>query len=151
LKPFDKIPFFHPKIDVKKLVEGETKLALTACTEAVYDKLDKMLDTGFFSNTCVKLRAQLTSLQAEQLAMGHKDVPYKEIPDIAGKLNDLTIQWALDHAPESVQTRYLEQGVPLVTGRDAGHKRGPRWIWSSLSLRRDVRKDPVTGKIKDCC
>jgi Alpha/beta hydrolase family len=150
LKPFDKIPFFHPKIDVKKSVDGETKLALTTCTEAVYDKLDEMLDTGFFSNTCVELRAKLTSSQAAQLAMGHENVPYEEIPDIAGKMNDLTIQWALENAPQSVRTRYLQRGVPLVTGKDAGHKTGPGWIWSSLSLRRDVMKDPVTAAMKDC-
>jgi hypothetical protein len=150
LKPFDKIPFFHPKIAVKKSDDGEMKLALTTCTEAVYDKLDKMLDTGFFSNMCIELRAKLISSQAAQLAMGHKNVPYEEIPDIAGKMNDLTIQWALENAPESVRTRYLQRGVPLVTGKDVGHKTSPGWIWSSLSLQRNVMKDPITGAMKEC-
>jgi hypothetical protein len=150
LNPLAKVPFFHPKIDVKKSAKGETTLGLTTCTEAVYDKLEGMFDTGFFSNTCVELRAKLTSFQAAQLAMGDENVPYEEIPDIAGKMNELTIQWALENVPEPVRRRYLQRGIPLVAGKDSAHKTGPGWIWSSLSLTRDVLKDPVTGEMKEC-
>jgi hypothetical protein len=146
----DSWSFYFPKIDVMKSAQGETTLALTTCTEPVYEKLETMLDTGFFSNTCVELRAKMSSLQAANLATGNEDTPFEEKLDIASRMNEWTIQWALDNVPDSVRRRYLQRGIPLVAGKDIAHKTGPGWIWSPLSLRRDAMTDPVTGKTQEC-
>ena len=137
LNPLAKMPFFHPKVkeihldDENKKVVG---LDLGICTEAVYERTEPKLDTGFFSNTATELRCKLNSPQVIQQAMGKIDAEFQIQRNVARRMNDFTIDYALMHAPPAVHRRYRERGIQLVTGDDILHDNGPTWIWSPLTM-----------------
>lgn len=125
-------------------------LEATTVTEAVYNKLATVFDTGFFPRSASELRCKLNSLPAVAAAAGLDPHPENSSMSpnnncfIAGVLNNRTIAWAWDHAPESVRRRYIERGVPIVAASapDVAHSSGPYWMWSSLDFQLQNDEDP---------
>ena len=131
--PFADPPFYHPHI-----VRFEQGLKLGTVSEAVYEKHDFFLfDGGLFSNTAVELRSKFNSVEAIRHALGEdegqSDVSSVTDQDhLCSKMNELTIKWALENAPDIVKHRYFDYGIKLKAGQDIEHHSGPSWIWSHL-------------------
>jgi len=149
--PFDKVPFSHPKVaSVRTGSDEQQEVDLLTYSEAIYNNLDKILDTGFFSNTASEIQAKLNSPQAVLDAMGETtEYDPSSVHDIARRLNEKTITWALENVPEAVRQRYLERGIPVVTGSDIPHSSGPAWIWSFLKLQPEIQTDSATGESRE--
>lgn len=141
INPFADPPFYHPHVNVVAS-EGVThRLEVGTVTEAVYEKQDYFLfDGGFFSNTALELRSKFNSIEAILQASGanHHDNDKQSnaaaSSNICSKMNALTIEWAIEHAPAVVKKRYLERGIKLKAGQDIEHHSGPSWIWSHLNF-----------------
>ncbi|KAG7374569.1 alpha/beta fold family hydrolase [Nitzschia inconspicua] len=153
INPFHDPPFYHPSIEsgsakTDNLLVNATSTVVTLSTERsmvlnmetvsepVYEKSDMYLfDAGFFSNAALELRCKFNSRQAILEAAG-KNVPFESECGTCSKMNERTIEWALEQVPESVKRRYLERGTKLVAGKDIEHSVGPSWIWSYMDYRR---------------
>jgi hypothetical protein len=157
INPLHDPPFYHPKIHAADMIseftsyENATAMMNTTrvssadfqkiinmgtVSEPVYEKPDMYLfDAGFFSNAALELRCKFNSRQAILQAAGI-DVPHESECGTCSKMNERTIQWALEQVPESVRQRYLDRGIKLVTGKDIEHSAGPTWIWSYMDYRR---------------
>jgi Alpha/beta hydrolase family len=153
INPFHDPPFYHPSIEAASFentkIINATSSAMTAqplpptkvlkletVSEPVYEKSDMYLfDAGFFSNAALEIRCKFNSRQAILEAAGEK-VPFESECGSCSKMNERTIEWALEQVPESVKRRYLERGTKLVAGKDIEHSAGPTWIWSYMDYRR---------------
>ena len=129
--------FYHPSIDgLSENEDGQLTLHVRTATEAVYDRMDA-IDNARFPNTARELRTKFNSREAILHALGQSLTDGdSEQTDICSRINQKTIEWALDHAPERVVNRYLERGIQLVIGKDIEHSVGPAWIWSYLELNK---------------
>lgn len=143
INPFADPPFYHPHVD--QSTSGENKVNIGTVTEGVYEKQDYFFDGGFFSNTAVELRSKLNSPQAIMDALD-VPIPFEAGCNTCSKMNEMTINWALDHAPEIVKKRYKERGIKLQAGVDISHNNGPTWIWSYL----DFTKEGVNDENEPC-
>jgi hypothetical protein len=157
INPFHDPPFYHPSIDTAS--KDATQLAMNTTTaamvlkatanndlgkiitmetvsEPVYEKSDMYLfDAGFFSNAALEIRCKFNSKQSILHAAGIK-VEHEPELGVVSKINEQTMEWALERVPESVKRRYLERGTRLVAGKEIEHRIGPAWIWSYLQYRR---------------
>lgn len=133
-------PFFHPKVLVHEENEtNERKIELQTISQNIYEMLGELFDTGFFSSAATEIRAKFNSPQAVCQVLANNEIEISEkdnIEDIAGLINNMTIQWAIDSVPNAVRHRYEKRGVKLVAGQDVCHNNGPGWIWSRLNYRR---------------
>jgi len=132
INPFAKIPFYHPHVTNN----GNSKVNIGTVTEGIYDKADFFIDAGFFSNTAVELRSKLNSPQAIWDAIGVSK-PFESSQNTCSEMNQMTIQYALDHAPNVVKKRYMDRGIKLQAGVDISHNNGPTWIWSHLKFTKE--------------
>ena len=121
INPFADPPFYHPHVDQSS--NGDNKVNIGTVTEGVYEKQDYFFDGGFFSNTAVELRSKLNSPQAIMDALD-VPIPFEAGCNTCSKMNEMTINWALDHAPEIVKKRYKERGIKLQAGVDISHNNG---------------------------
>jgi len=129
--------FHHPSLTHVEASKDQAApyLMLNTVSEAVYDPLDFM-DLGVIPSTASKIRAKFPSRQAVNHKIGNKlNFPDSELPNIASRMNQLAIDWALDHAPPKARQRYLEKGIKLVAGQDIAVNTGPDWIWSDFDKR----------------
>lgn len=126
--PFADPPFYHPQVK-----RNDNAVKIETVSEAVYEKPDFFFDGGFFSNTAVELKAKLNSPQAIWDALD-VSVPFKPRRNACSKMNEFTIQHAINSAPDIVRERYLKRGIKLQVGRDIVHSSGPAWIWSHLDF-----------------
>ena len=138
INPFADSPFPFPKVLADR---SKRQFSLQTVTEAVYEKAEHFLDTGFFSNTALELRSKLNSPEAIQRALGkgahHRSAPSSD-GNTCSQINAQTIQWALENAPSIVRHHYLERGMKMAAGRDIPKHSGPGWIWSYLDYRDDT-------------
>lgn len=135
INPFADPPFYHPKARSKDSGD-EAMVDMETVSEAVYEKPDFFFDGGLFSNTAVELRSKFNSPQAILKAAG-VSVPFEPRMNTCSKMNELAIQYALDHAPARVRERYIERGIKLRAGKDIEHTNGPSWIWSHLDFSKE--------------
>lgn len=56
--------------------------------------------------------------------------------EICGKINQHSIDWALQNAPEATKRRYMEYGERLVIGKDIESTTGTDWTYSPLNETR---------------
>ena len=121
INPFADPPFYHPSIEKA----GGNRLNFETVSEPVYEKPDYyVFDSGFFSNTALEIRSKFNSPQSILKASGVDDAKHEANDDTCSKMNQRTIQWALERAPDRVRTRYQRRGVKLVAGRDFEHTAG---------------------------
>lgn len=109
---------------------------LETSSDNVYEAPDSFFDGGFFSNTALEIRAKLNSPQAILDAFGGS-APSEPKLNTCSKVNEMTIQYALEHAPDIVRKRYLERGIKLRAGKDIHQSNGPSWIWSHLDFSKE--------------
>ena len=140
INPFAKIPFYHPSV-----TNNNCKVNIETVTEGIYEKADFFIDAGFFSNTAIELRSKLNSNQAILNAIG-VSIPFESNQNTCSEINQMTIQYALENAPDIVKKRYMDQGIKLQAGVDISHNNGPTWIWSHL----DFTKEGDCGTDEPC-
>lgn len=125
--------FHHPKVTAP---DEDGPIAIDTVSEAVYNQIDERFDTGITPCTAQRIRAKFPSRQAVQEAAGNRvgfDPDNNE--NIASKINQMAIDWALSHASPKARARYEAHGVPLVAGKDFDVHKGPDWIWSNFEKR----------------
>ena len=132
INPFAKIPFYHPSVTNN----GNSNVNIETVTEGIYEKADFFVDAGFFSNTAIELRSKLNSPQAILNAIG-VSIPFESNQNTCSEINQMTIQYALENAPDIVKKRYMDQGIKLQAGVDISHNNGPTWIWSHLDFTKE--------------
>lgn len=119
INPFSDPPFYHPTVNK----EGD-RLEMKTVSEPVYEKSDFYLfDAGFFSNAALEIRSKFNSPQSILKARG-VDVKFEANEGACSKMNEKTIQWAFENAPEVVRKRYQRRGVKLAAGKDIQHNSG---------------------------
>lgn len=133
--PFSERPFFHPSVQSHGN-KRNGRVNIETFSEAVYEGLDFLVDSGIFSNTALELKAKFNSPQAIFHALG-KSIPHESGCNTCSKMNEMTIQYVLDNAPDIVKKRYMERGIKLQAGKDVEHLSGPSWIWSQLDFSKE--------------
>src|SRR5210317_2164094 len=107
LNPFSEQPFFHPSVQSHGN-KGNGIVNIETFSEAVYEGLDFLVDSGIFSNTALELKAKFNSPQAILDALG-KSIPHESGCNTCSKMNEMTIQYVFDNAPDIVKKRYMER------------------------------------------
>jgi hypothetical protein len=131
--------FHHPKVSPSEPNASDKSrgpIIIETVSQAVYDPLDERIDAGITPNTAQRIRAKFPSRQAVQAAAG-KEVAFDEHnnQNLASKINQMAIDWAISHASPKARKRYETRGIPLKAGEDYDVHTGPDWIWSNFEKR----------------
>lgn len=90
-------------------------------------------DTGFYPNAAQEQKAKLMSKQMVQWHAGHVNASFDDLDQnnyACQNLNQVALQWGLDHADKDAMDNYNKFGKKMVIGTDMGpFNAGPLWIW----------------------
>ena len=97
------------------------------------------LDTGGRPNGAIEMRHKMKSKQAcyEHINGGYVEEDF----NICGKINQYTINWAMQSAPKQTLDRYLQYGEYLQVGDDIKCTTGTDWSWTELKESRTCNED----------
>lgn len=128
--PHQKNPIEFPAIHNNCANQAECHLNVTTVSQFLYDTDENG------PNAALEIRTKLMSRQSVLLAATGKTYNWTET-DGSGyrcaEINDYTIEWAIDQAPNKTRDRYLNYGRILRTGKDKGPLNiGPLWIYTPL-------------------
>jgi len=144
---------FHPTYQVNpihyaniwnectSMKDSNCVLNTSTVTQNIYPPADD-IDTGGASTSAIEMRHKMKNRQAcyEHVQAG----PVEEDFEICGKINQHSIDWALQNAPQRTVSRYLQYGEYMQIGADIESKTGTNWTYSFLHETRKC--DNVTHK-----
>lgn len=105
------------------------------------------LDTGYGPQAATEIRAKMMSRQSIWIHAGIPNANFNETdgPNLCAEMNQLSLDWALQHAPAASVARYNAKGQPMVFGPDIEEIGGPWWIWTPLQRNSTGGKMVVTS------
>lgn len=155
-------PFPDPPLHLPLITEVQKgNINMKTVSELVYETPDASLfDAGFFSNTALEIRAKMNSQQSILHAQGYEDATFAQNSKSCSRINERTLEWAMEQAHAVARQRYQERGVRLVAGTDIERRAGTlhlssmyesfftltilltgfAWIWTYLKYRRTDSK-----------
>jgi hypothetical protein len=133
--PVTQIPFHLPHVlNNCSKPSNSCLLQSQSVSDNIYEEGDK-LDTGFFSNSAVEIRAKIKSRQVFWEAAGYGKVDFNKTDSssLCADVNCESYNWALKNAGPDTLSRFIHYGVPMVMVKDRGpYNAGPLWIYNSL-------------------
>ena len=118
---------------------AECVLNTSTATQNVYaiDEADywaDKVDTGGHSTSAIEVRHKMKSRQScyEQVGAGYIEEDF----GICGKINEHSMQWALENAPKQTLDRFLKYGESLEMGSDHKSTTGTEWTFTPLNETR---------------
>jgi hypothetical protein len=126
----EKFPSFNNKCNfVDKCVVN-----VSTITENVYSLLDGF-DVGLDPIAATERRTKMESRQSMIRAYTNKTIDFNatDVGNRCGEINQLALSYAVQNVPQKVLQRYLNSGVQLRIGNDAGpFNNGFLWITNAL-------------------
>eukprot|EP00759_Apiculatamorpha_spiralis_P040858 PhF_6_TR39656/c1_g1_i1/m.58842 len=109
-------------------------LTMTGVAENVY--ASDILDTGFYTQAATEIRAKMSSRQEVYLRAGipNADFNVTDSPNLCAEANQISLNWALQHAPANTVARFQRLGQQIEFGPDVPEIGGPWWINNALNF-----------------
>jgi hypothetical protein len=113
-------------------------LTVTVVTENIYHS--DPLDTGFYPQAAIEMRAKQVSRQRMMLHAGFQHVKVNDTDAMdlnrCAELNSEALKWALAKAAPHTATRFQSKGEQVEFGNDINGEGGPLWIDQKLKQER---------------
>ena len=129
-------PTHLPQVNNSCTRDKLCSLATMTVSENYYERLDSVLDTGFYPESAWEIKCKMSSRQRIWEKAGMKNVNFNktDLGDICKDINQASLEYAEKITGEKTLARYNKVGVPYVMGADMGpYNEGPLWIWHYMN------------------
>ena len=130
------IPVHLPQVNNSCTMDKSCILDTITVSENYYERLDSVLDTGFYPESAFEIKCKMSSRQRIWEKAGLKNVDFNktDLGDICQEITQASLDYSKNITGEKTLARYNRAGVPFVIGADMGpYNEGPLWIWHYMN------------------